>query len=154
MAGKVPRADAKTLASIPMRILVVGGCGERGMRFIRTLDRKRTQLSVLDNLSGGIGHFMEVAMYKGIKFYHADVANLYSVIQAIDRVSQVYNFSLHKSEDSRGEFETNYLGSFNLIEAIANTDKPPKLFTNSDDPLLKDFISKNATKFGIAPEFI
>ena len=72
----------------------------------------------------------------------------------MDGTAQVYNFSAHKSDNPREEFETNYLGSFNLIEAMSNMDKTPALFTSSDDSLLKDFIAKNATKFGIVFEFI
>ena len=110
-----------------MKLLVTGGCGFLGSNLVADALRRGVEVTVLDNLSrvgadrnrawlGEQGHF---------DFVFGDVANPDTVSAIVEksRPDAIYHLAGQVAmttsiNDPRADFETNALGTFNVLEAV------------------------------------
>ena len=109
-----------------MKYLVTGGCGFVGSNVAAEVLRRGETLHVLDNLSraGGEANLAWLQSLASFDFVKGDVRNQSTLSEIIARVKPDVIFHLAgqvamttSMSDPRRDFETNVLGSFNLLEA-------------------------------------
>jgi CDP-paratose 2-epimerase len=109
------------------KALVTGGCGFVGSNVAVRLRQQGWQVTVLDNLSrpGGAGNLHWLLSFGGIEFVHGDTRNFSDVDRVIEQVRPDALFHLAgqvamttSMSDPRRDFETNALGSFNVLESV------------------------------------
>lgn len=109
-----------------MKYLVTGGCGFVGSNVAAEVLRRGETLHVLDNLSraGGEANLAWLQSLASFDFVKGDVRNESMLSEIMARVKPDVIFHLAgqvamttSMSDPRRDFETNVLGSFNLLEA-------------------------------------
>jgi CDP-paratose 2-epimerase len=110
-----------------MKILITGGCGFLGSNLAAEALRRGDRVTVLDNLSR-TGSAANLAWLQGlgpVVFAHADTrkANDVSRIVAETQPEAVFHVAGQVAmttslADPRRDFETNALGTFNVLEAV------------------------------------
>ncbi|HVM50500.1 MAG TPA: NAD-dependent epimerase/dehydratase family protein [Candidatus Acidoferrum sp.] len=115
------------------RALVTGGCGFVGSNVAAHLRQEGWQVSVLDNLSrpGGVDNLRWLLSSEGIEFVHGDTRNSGDVDRVIEQARPDAVFHLAgqvamttSMSDPRRDFETNALGSLNVLESIRRRKLP------------------------------
>lgn len=110
-----------------MKLLITGGCGFLGSNLSAHAIEQRIDLIVLDNLyrSGSQRNLEWLRMLGMFEFVHADVRNANDVERTVKRVQPDAVFHLAGQvamttsiADPRIDFETNALGTLNLLEAV------------------------------------
>jgi|CZKM01.1.fsa_nt_gi CDP-paratose 2-epimerase len=109
------------------KALVTGGCGFVGSNVAARLRQQGWQVTLLDNLSrlGAADNLRWLLSFGGIEFVHGDTRNFSDVDRVIERVQPHALFHLAgqvamttSMSDPRRDFETNVLGSFNVLESV------------------------------------
>lgn len=110
-----------------MRYLITGGCGFLGSNLAAAALARGETLTVLDNL-GRFGSAQNLDWLRGLgrfEFLHADIRNPADVERAVAGVRPDVVFHLAGQvamttslDNPRLDFETNALGSFNLLDAV------------------------------------
>lgn len=107
--------------------LVTGGCGFIGSNVAARLIQEGWQVSVFDNLSrrGSAENLAWLATRGQVDFIHGDIRNFSDVDRVISRVQPeailhlAGQVAMSTSVDNpRGDFETNVLGSINVLECV------------------------------------
>lgn len=110
-----------------MKVLITGGCGFVGTNVARAAHERGDDVHVFDNLSRrGSAENLEWLRRQGVsQFYHGDVRNRNDVEQVVRRVSPDVIVHLAGQvamttalRDPRTDFETNVVGTFNILEAV------------------------------------
>ena len=112
--------------------LVTGGAGFIGSNLVRELVRSGARVRILDDLSTGY----ETNIPKGVDFKQGTVAKESDVESAMDGVDFVFHLaalvSVPKSvEQPRLNFESNVLGTFNVIESAVRNHVRSLVYTSS-----------------------
>jgi CDP-paratose 2-epimerase len=120
-------------------ILITGGAGFIGVNAARYFHERGWAVSILDNLSrrGAIDNLDWLRRQAQIRFDRADVCDRQAVERIVEEVRP--DAVLHLAAqvavttsvtDPRADFETNTLGTFNMLEAV-RTKNPESFFINA-----------------------
>lgn len=123
-----------------MKYLITGGCGFTGSNFAEKLLERGEDVVLLDNLSrkGAVANLIYLQKkFPDVEFVHADVRvdfdKLLDLMEAVDVVfhlaGQVAVTTSYKYP--KEDFETNALGTFNVLEAIRRSKKQPIIIYSS-----------------------
>ena len=113
-----------------MKLLVTGGCGFLGSNLVADALRRGVEVTVLDNLSrvGADRNRAWLAAQGHFDFTFGDVANPDTVSAIVEkcRPDAVYHLAGQVAmttsiNDPRADFETNALGTFNVLEDRKST---------------------------------
>lgn len=123
-------------------ILITGGAGFIGTNVARAYLQQGRAVHVLDNLSrpGVEKNITELQhRYPGrVSFATADVGDAKEVRKAVQSASAVYHFAAQVAvttslDDPLRDFQTNLVGTLNLLDAIRTSPtQPPLLFTSTN----------------------
>lgn len=110
-----------------MKILITGGCGFLGSNLSQEALRRGDELTILDNLSR-VGAVDNLAWLQGqgqFRFVHADIRNQNDVTQmvAAQKPDAIFHLAGQVAmttsiADPRADFETNVVGTINLLESV------------------------------------
>lgn len=107
--------------------LVTGGCGFVGSNMTARLLRDGWRVTVFDNLSrrGAVENLKWLLANGTAQFVHGDVRNAHDVARVISSTKPAAIFHLagqvamtRSMEDPRCDFETNVVGSLNVLESV------------------------------------
>ena len=104
---------------VPQKIVITGGLGFIGTNLIEGLDRDRYGITVLDNMSNPA----EDKVPGDIELVEGDIRDADLVQNALKGADIVINLAAHTRviesiDDPVFNFETNVVGSFNVLEAM------------------------------------
>ncbi len=115
------------------KILITGGAGFIGSHLVRSLDFRKFEIYVVDNLSTGNKNNLPV----NVKFYKLDCSNK-SIIKRLENIN--FDCIYHLAGQSSGEysfyepfedFSSNLLATINVIKLCLKTKKKRIIFTSS-----------------------
>ena len=124
----------------PKKILVIGGAGFIGCNTVKYYLRKGVKVIVLDNFSrrGSKKNIMWLESIKGdLEVVKADIKYDQKVLDKLsDNVDAIIHLAAQVAvttsiENPRDDFETNALGTLNVLEAIRRSDKKPPILYSS-----------------------
>jgi nucleoside-diphosphate-sugar epimerase len=100
------------------KIIVTGGLGFIGRHLVNALLSANKQVTTLDNRSTGLGE----GTPSGASLVQADVRDPAQVIEAIEGADLVFHLAANANgtlsiNDPRFDFETNAMGTFNVLQA-------------------------------------
>ena len=120
------------------KILIIGGAGFIGSNLAEHWLSKGSRVIVFDNLSrpgGGAKRNIEYLLNKykddpHFEFVQGDVRDLAQLKKAMNDVDAVFHVAAQTAmttsiEDPVEDFETNARGTFNVLEAIRESDSKP-----------------------------
>lgn len=117
-----------------MRVLVTGGYGFIGSHFVKLMHKLGHEMAVLDGRTYAAINEKEVASLESIERYHVDIRNEQNVKSAIEefRPHYIAHFAAesHVCRSIAGPkvfFETNVMGTYNLINAARSEVVRPNL---------------------------
>lgn len=104
-------------------VLVTGGAGFIGSHMVDFLSDKCESVTVLDNLSAGT---LE-NLHAQCKFIKGDLRDEAAVMKAAEGMDVIFHFGANASvpfsvDNPRNDFETNALGTFNVLNAALKSD--------------------------------
>lgn len=123
-----------------MKYLITGGCGFIGVNFAQKLLERNDDVIVLDNLSRkGTVSNLEYSQknYPSVEFVHADIRVDYEkLLSLMEEVDVVFHLAGQVAvttsvSNPREDFDINALGTFNVIEAIRNSNRKPMIIYSS-----------------------
>ena len=114
------------------RILITGGLGFIGIN-ATSFFAKQNEVCVIDNCSRiGVKHNIEKLNSLGVNYYDINIANYNDLRKAYDVVKPDVIFHLAAQvavtlsiQDPKEDFESNLLGTFNLLELVRLDDNKP-----------------------------
>lgn len=127
--------------------LVTGGCGFVGSNMAARLLRDGWRVAVFDNLSrhGSAENLKWLLAQGAADFVHGDVRNTHDVAQLIHRTKPAAIFHLAgqvamttSMENPRRDFETNVVGSLNLLEGVRHAKLNPVIVYSSSNKVYGD----------------
>jgi CDP-paratose 2-epimerase len=110
-----------------MRILITGGCGFLGSNLAAHALSRADDLLIFDNLSrtGAQNNLKWIESHGSFRFVHGDIRNSNDIERAVHEFEPDTIFHLAGQvamttsiTNPRSDFETNTIGSFNLLEAV------------------------------------
>ena len=123
-------------------VLVTGGAGFIGTNVASRFLSRGDEVVVLDNLSRpGVERnldWLKAEYGRRLRVEAADVRDADAVRDAVRGAARVFHFAAQVAvttslDDPRSDFETNALGTLNVLEACrAAADPPPLLFTSTN----------------------
>lgn len=132
-----------------MNILITGGVGFIGSNMADAFLKSGHRVVILDNLSrpNVVKNLMWlISHHSGLKFLQYDVRQPEKVNHAIQNldVDVVFHFAAQTAVttsvvEPRDDFETNVIGTFNVLEAIRNSHKKPHLIFASTNKVYGEF---------------
>jgi CDP-paratose 2-epimerase len=123
-----------------METLVTGGAGFIGANLSATLADEGHSVRVLDNLSRrGVqqnARWLQERFGSRVRIIEADVRDRDAVRSAAAGVDEIYHLAAQVAvttsvTDPRSDFETNLLGTINVLEAVRAAATPPRLLFTS-----------------------
>jgi len=130
-----------------MRLLITGGCGFLGSNLAADALRRGDEVTVFDNL-GRLGAAENLAWLRGqdpVRFVHADIRNANDVDRVVGETGPEGVFHLAGQvamttslSDPRRDFETNALGSFNLLDAVRRLTPKTGIIYSSTNKVFGD----------------
>jgi CDP-paratose 2-epimerase len=120
-------------------ILITGGAGFIGINSARYFHERNWSVTILDNLSrrGAADNLDWLRRGQQVRFEHADIRNFRAMERIIHelRPSAVLHLAAQVAvttavSSPREDFETNALGTFNVLEAV-RTKSPKTFFINA-----------------------
>jgi UDP-glucose 4-epimerase len=120
------------------KVLVTGGCGFIGVNLISALRRRSASIRVLDNLSTGRREDLEPF---GVELVVGDIRNEGEVARAMEGVTDVIHLAAHTRvvdsiQDPRKDFESNALGTLNLLLAAKKNSARKFLMASTGGAIL------------------
>lgn len=130
-----------------MKIIVTGGSGFIGSNVADAYLKEGHQVVIVDNLSrpNVVKNLMWlIGRHKRLKFLQYDVKDSHKVSHALEGADVVFHFAAQTAVttsviEPRDDFETNVIGTFNVLEAIRNSEKKPHLIFASTNKVYGDF---------------
>jgi CDP-paratose 2-epimerase len=123
-------------------ILITGGAGFIGANLAHRLASQGNDVLLLDNLSReGVRRNVEWLQSRHggrVRLLTGDVRSPETLARAVRQAEQVFHFAAQVAvttslTDARLDFETNALGTFNLLQALRAEDRPiPLLYTSTN----------------------
>lgn len=123
------------------KILIIGGAGFIGINSARYFLKKGWKVTILDNLSRpGTKHNLDILKKENIGKFKFKKADIKTDIKILDNLVKEHDVVLHLAAqvavttsviDPRNDFETNALGTFNILEAIRKSKNKPILLYSS-----------------------
>ena len=118
-----------------VRALVTGGAGFVPSHLVDALVARGAEVTVLDNLQAGKMENLAQAMPR-IRFIQGDVRDLDTVDEAVNGQDFVFHLAANASvpnslDEPRYDFETNALGTFNVLEASRRHDVRKVVYASS-----------------------
>lgn len=115
--------------------LVTGGAGFIGSHLVDRLVEDDLDVTVIDNLQAGKLENLDNVKDR-ITFIEGDIRNIELLKKAIDDVDIVFHIGANASvsysiENPRYDFETNALGTFNILNASINSDVKKVVYASS-----------------------
>lgn len=138
-----------------MSYLITGGCGFMGSNISKHLISKGEKVYVLDNLSreGSIYNLNKLKNIGEFKFYNKDVRNSNDIEVLIKSIKPKYIFHLagqvamtKSIEDPLNDFQTNTIGTINLLESIRKYSKETTIIYSSTNKVYGDLNNLNYTE--------
>jgi CDP-paratose 2-epimerase len=118
-----------------LKVLVTGGCGFIGANVVLDRLRRGDRVRVLDNYSRlGSEHTRDELALRGsnrhLEFLNGDVRNKSDVASAVEGVDVVFHLAAQVAvttsvADPATDFETNAVGTFNVLEAVRASIRRP-----------------------------
>ena len=131
-----------------MKYLITGGCGFLGSNIASEVLKRGGELVVYDNLSrvGGESNFSWLKSIGEFKFYKENTNNfdkISSLIKA-EKPDVIYHLAGQVAmttsiENPRLDFETNVLGSFNVLESVRQFSPETVVVYSSTNKVYGDF---------------
>jgi len=117
------------------KILVTGGAGFIGSHVADRLVEMKTQVVLIDNFQGGRLQNLD-KIHDKIELINGDVRDKNTVVKAIKDADIVFHFAANASvpnsiENPRYDFETNAIGTFNLLEAAVSSPVKKFIYASS-----------------------
>lgn len=131
-----------------MKYLITGGCGFIGSNLAAEVLKRGEELFVMDNLSRyGSIHNLDWLRQKGsFQFYPSDIRNMNDVDTVVAEVKPDVVFHLAGQvamttsiSNPRIDFETNALGTFNLLDALKKSAPDASVLYSSSNKVYGDF---------------
>jgi CDP-paratose 2-epimerase len=123
-------------------ILITGGAGFIGTNVARAYLQQSRPVYIFDNLSRpGVEENVEELQHHfpgRVCFANADVGDAKEIRKAVQSASAVYHFAAQVAvttslDNPIRDFQTNVVGTLNLLDAIrTSTNQPPLLFTSTN----------------------
>jgi UDP-glucose 4-epimerase len=116
---------------VDKNILITGGAGFIGSHLARRFVNLGANIRVLDNFSaGGIENLL---VLPEIDIIRGDVRDYETVKKAIEDQDFIFNFAANASvpvsvNNPRKDFEANVIGTFNILNALVETESSSRLF--------------------------
>ena len=117
------------------RVLVTGGAGFIGSHLVDRLVEENAEVVVVDNLKDGdLGNLAE-SMDK-IEFHKVDIRDFESLKKVMNGVEIVFHLAANANvpysvEDPKYDFETNALGTFNVLKLSLDFDVKKVIYASS-----------------------
>ena len=130
-----------------MKLLITGGLGFIGSNFIRQTLSNHPNYEIINIDKIGIGanpkNLKDLDNRKGYHFIKGDISNLKSVYGAIEEVDAVINFAAETHvdrsiADPNPFIQSNFIGTFNLLEAERKLNRPVRHIQISTDEIYGD----------------
>ncbi|MCB9818877.1 GDP-mannose 4,6-dehydratase [Candidatus Nomurabacteria bacterium] len=130
-----------------MKFLITGGCGFLGSNLASEVLRRGDELVILDNLSraGGEQNLAWLQTLGDFSFFQKDVSDFNAVKEVINTHLPDVVFHLAGQvamttsiENPRKDFETNALGTFNVLEAVRMCVPEASIFYSSTNKVYGD----------------
>lgn len=130
-----------------MRYLVTGGCGFIGSNLSAEVINRREELFIFDNLSryGSLENFQWLKQLGTFKFFQSDIRNQNDVEYAVKDIRPDVIFHLAGQvamttsiQNPRLDFETNFAGTFNLLEAVRKYSPESTILYSSTNKVYGD----------------
>lgn len=131
-----------------MRYLITGGCGFIGSNLAAEVLRRGEELFVMDNLfrHGSDENLRWLRNQGGFRFYPLDTRNANDMETVIKEVKPDYIFHLAGQvamttsiSNPRLDFETNAIGTFNLLDSIRKYSPDSVILYSSTNKVYGDF---------------
>lgn len=123
------------------KILIIGGAGFIGINSTRHFLKKGWEITILDNLSRpGTKHNLDTLKKENIGKFEFKKADIKTDIKILENLIKKHDVVLHLAAqvavttsiiNPRNDFETNALGTFNVLEAIRKSKNKPVLLYSS-----------------------
>lgn len=141
-----------------MNYLFFGGCNEIAIEIAcGRLEGKKNKVTIFDNLSkkGAFKLVFDLMLAKkGVRFIQKDIRDFYEVRRAVEGIDIVYNFARYpKNGGWRNGFETEYCGTFNVLEAVSKSKKKTKTFIRCPNSL-ESFVTRYAKENNLDVDFV
>ena len=132
-----------------MNIFVTGGTGFIGSHLVNRLKRENHVIILMRDLSSGMwGKWLNEALVGGCTIIQGDLSNqsLLRRILAEYNIEQVYHLASQAIvsiaiKDPVGTFQTNVMGTINLLDACRQVEKVQKILVMSTDKVYADSIN-------------
>ncbi len=117
------------------RILITGGAGFIGANLAHFLSERGAQITIYDDFS--VGSLENIKSLAGkVTVVNGKIENFESVKRAIADQEYVFHLAANasvpiSSENPRYDFETNLLGTFNVLESLRTMKSPANLLLTS-----------------------
>lgn len=130
-----------------MKILITGGCGFLGSNLAQEALQRGNDLTILDNLRrvGAVENLAWLQSLGRFGFVHADIRNQNDVTQAVRALKPDAIFHLAGQvamttsiSDPRADFETNVLGTLNVLESVRQHAKDAAVIYSSTNKVYGD----------------
>jgi len=121
-------------------VLITGGAGFIGTNLAHRVLRDGGSVVILDNLSrSGVAEniaWLHEMHSSGVRLLVSDIRDRDAVRRAVRGVRRVFHFAAQVAVtsslcDPRADFETNVVGTMNVLEAIRSLNNPPPLLYTS-----------------------
>ena len=135
-----------------MKYLITGGCGFIGSNLAAEVLRRGEELYIVDNLfrHGSSENLAWLNTQGKFNYFPYDIRNLNDIETVIKKVQPDYVFHLAGQvamttsiENPRLDFETNTVGTFNLLDSIRKYSPHTVLLYSSTNKVYGDFASLN-----------
>lgn len=132
------------------KLLVTGGCGFLGSNLVEYASRNRYEVIVFDNLSrfGSEKNKIWLSSLPNVRFFYGDIRNLNDIERCLRLVKPDLIFHLAGQvamttslDNPRLDFETNVLGTINLLESVRLLNLNPIIFYSSTNKVYGDLES-------------
>lgn len=137
-----------------MKVLITGGAGFIGTNLALSFTKKQNQITILDNFSrrgSKINAQYLSRHWSSINVIKADVRNFNSIKQYVEKNEIIFDLAgqvaVTKSiENPREDFESNLLGTFNILEAARLSRHKPIIIYSSTNKVYGDIKRKYAIR--------
>lgn len=117
------------------KILVAGGAGFIGSHLVDLLVEKGAEVTVVDNLS--TGNFVNLRRSgKAITFRQVDILDAHKIAQIVKENQIIFHLAANADvprsvKDPKYDFDTNIIGSFNLLKSAVDANIEKFIFASS-----------------------